>query len=77
MHLTCQWRHIVRNGCGRLGIALGSILARAPLPMKDWRTPEEEEEDRQSEPGLKLEAWGAAIVLAAGALMMLRTLFGW
>lgn len=45
--------------------------------MKDWRTPEQEEADQRSRPALRLEAWGASIVLALFVLIMLRTLFGW
>jgi len=42
--------------------------------MRDWRTPEQEAEDRRSRRDLKLEGWSIGLLLAIMILIMLREL---
>ena len=43
--------------------------------MRDWRTAEQETDDRRSRRGLKLEAWSIGLLLAILGMAMLAALF--
>lgn len=44
--------------------------------MRDWRTPEEEAEDAEVAPSMRLEAWGIAALIFCAFLTMMNALFG-
>jgi hypothetical protein len=54
-----------------MGCPLGPLLARSPLPVRDW-----DDTDRKTEPAMLAEAWvlGALMLAGLGAavLMLLR-----
>lgn len=65
VHLTNRRRSELRDGCGRMGAAVGAILARASLLMKPWG--DEEPRNRW----LEFEGWlfGACMLISALALI--------